>query len=113
MGKAELEKHLPLLRCLSISKPKIQKAIVHESDEEVIKVLCECAKNTINGNIKLNPAQFKQLKCYYVLLKQLANKKTSTKKKKRILQKGGFLGALLAAAIPTITSVVANAFSSK
>ena len=111
MGKAQLKKHLPLMHYLAKGKPKIKKAIIDESDGEVMKVFCECAKNTLNGNVKLTPAQFKKLKRYKTHLRQLANKNTGIKKKKKILQKGGFLGALLGAVIPTLASVVGNIFS--
>ena len=105
MGKALVKKHLPLLHLLARGKPTIKKAIIHDAGPEVMKVLCECAKNTLNGNIKLSPAQYKKLKRYQNPLRLLVNKKTGTRKRKEILQKGGFLGALLGAVIPAIASI--------
>ena len=113
MGKAHVKKHLPLLQFLAKGKPKIRKAIIDESGPEVIKVLCECAKNTLNGNIKLSPTQFKKLKRYKAPLRHLADKKTGVRKKKQILQKGGLLGALLGAVIPTLASVVGSIFGAQ
>ena len=94
------------MQYLAKGKPKINKAIIEESDAGVIKLFCECAKNTLNGNVKLSPAQYRKLKRYKTQLRQLTNKKISHKKKKKLLQKGGFLGALLGAVIPALISLV-------
>ena len=106
MGKIHLKKHLPLLHLLARGKPAIKQAIIHDAGPEVIQVLCECAKNTLNGNIKLSPTQYKKLKRYQKPLRLLANKKSGIRKRKEILQKGGFLGALLGAVIPAIATIL-------
>ena len=94
------------MQYLAKGKPKINKAIIEESGSDVIKLFCECAKNTLNGNVKLSPGQFKKLKRYKTQLRHLADKKIGQKKKKKVLQKGGFLGALLGAVIPALISLV-------
>ena len=113
MGKAQLKKHLPLMEYLVKGKPKIKKAIIEESDAEVMKVFCECAKNTLNGNVQLSPAQYKKLQRYKSHLRQLADKKVGVRKKKAILQKGGFLGALLGAVLPTLATAVGSIFGAQ
>ena len=102
MGKAQIKKHLPLMQYLAKGKPKINKAIIEESGSDVMKLFCECAKNTLNGNVKLTPVQYKKLKRYKTQLRQLTDKKIGHKKKKKLLQRGGFLGALLGAVIPAL-----------
>ena len=113
MSPTKIKEHLPLLKFLAKGKPKIRKAIIDESGPEVIHALCECAQNTINGNVKLSPAHFKKLKRYKKQLRLLADKKVGVKRKKRELQKGGFVGALLGAVLPTLAGLVGNLFSPK
>lgn len=102
------KKHLPLLKYLAEGKPRIVKAIIKESDPEVMKAICECAHNILRNNVPMSSSQFKKLKRHRKHLRLLANKKVSTARKKKILQKGGFLGGLLSVAIPAIASVISG-----
>ena len=91
-----LKKYAPYLRMLYKSSPKVRKAIAKKNcSPEFIKCLCECAKNVLVGNVELSPAHKRQLKRHKRLLRKLVLKKTSLKAKKKIVQTGGFLGALL------------------
>lgn len=102
-------KHLPLLQYLSKGKPRIVKAIVEESDPQVIKAICECCLNVLNNNVPLKPGEFKKLKRYKKLLRLLADKKVSLKRKKQVIQKGGaFLSTLLGVAVPAIASLLSG-----
>ena len=100
------KKHFPLLQYLASGKPRIVRAIIKEADPEVMKAICECAHNVLKGNVPMNKSQFTKLKRYRSHLHTLANKKVSQKRKKKTLQTGGFLGALLGAAIPALASVI-------
>ena len=113
MAPQKIREHLPLLKFLQKGKPKIRKAIIEESGPDIIKVLCECAQNTINGNVKLSQAHFKKLKRYKQQLRLLADKKASVKRKKKALQTGGFLGSLLTAVLPTLAGLVGSLFTPK
>jgi hypothetical protein len=57
--------------------------------------MCECAKNILVGNVALSPEHKRQLKRHRRSLRKLVLKKTSMKAKKKIVQTGGFLGAIL------------------
>ena len=57
--------------------------------------LCECARNVIKGNVKVTPTQRKAIVKRKKLFKKFVLKKTSLKSKKKIVQTGGFIGALL------------------
>jgi hypothetical protein len=70
-----------------------------------INCLCECARNIIKGNVPLSTAQLKALRRKRQALKQLVLKKTSLLKKKKIVQSGGFLGAILGPIISAISSL--------
>jgi len=67
--------------------------------------LCECAKNIIKGNVALTKAQRERIHKRKQSFRKLALKKTSLKEKRRIVQRGGFLGALLGPIISALGSL--------
>ena len=91
-----LKKNALLLRLLVNAKPKMCKAIIQAADHELITCLCECAQNILNGNVPLGKSHLKHLCRYRKDVRNLVKKRTSKNNKKKILQKGGFLPALLA-----------------
>jgi len=88
-----INKYAQKLRMLRDAKPKLRKTIL--GDKGLISCLCECSKNILKGNVSLSPAQKRNLRRHKKSLRELTLKKISKKKKIKILQKGGFLGALI------------------
>ena len=74
-----LQKHCSTLKLLHQAKPSLRKAILERGPDDLIRTICDCA---------------------------IVNRKISLKKKRSVIQKGGFLGALLGAVIPAIASLV-------
>jgi len=72
------------------------KAVVGAADNDLICCLCECAQNILNGNVPLNKTHLRKLKRYKTDVRKLVERRTGKHQKKKILQKGGFLPALLA-----------------
>ena len=90
-----IKRNMALLRLLYKSKPSLVKAILKNAPPDLVRALCECSLNVLKGNIKLNATQKKRLHRYKNILRALAVKKSSAKKRKQLLQKGGLIGALL------------------
>jgi len=91
-----LKKFAPYLRVLHRSSPKVRNSLTKQHcSPEFIKCICECVKNVLVGNVNLSPEHKKRLKKHKSSLRKLVLKKTSLKEKKKIVQRGGFLGALL------------------
>ena len=105
---ASLKKHAHLIKVLAQAKPQMCKAIVRAADKNLIICLCECAQNLLKGNVPLSKAQLKKLKRYRKEVQTLAQKRTSQSKRKEILQKGGFLPALLAPIALTVLGTLLN-----
>ncbi|KAK7482154.1 hypothetical protein BaRGS_00026619 [Batillaria attramentaria] len=80
---------------MSKAKPRTLKSIIKAADKDLVDTLCECGLNALKGNVPLSPTQKKKLGKYKSVLRALAKKGTPLQKKKALLQKGGFLGALL------------------
>lgn len=109
---SSLRKQIPTLSFLTTAKPAVVKTIIKNGDDCLIKAICECCKNLLNGNIKLTKHQKSRLQPYKQQLRALADRKISRKKKKVILQHGGMFMTgvlpLLKAVIPVASAVLAS-----
>ena len=102
-----LKKHANELVYLQKARPCIRNHLITKADRSIVDCLCECADNILRGNVPLTKPQKEKLKRNKDGLRELTKKSVSFKKKKAILQKGGFLGSVLA----PIASVVAPLLS--
>jgi len=99
-------KYLPILKQIQRLGEKAKKQFIKKCDREFIDCVSECAKNVIKDNVPLKPTQLRRLRRERSNVRVLASKKTSLKKKRRILQKGGFLGALLPPFLGVLSSLL-------
>ena len=102
MAKYHIKNYLSQLRTLKSAHAKKRKQILQNADKGLYRAVGESAKNCLKGNVPMNRAQFRCLKKHKTALRKLASKRTSIKARKQILQKGGFLGALLGPALKAI-----------
>ena len=92
---AKLKKYSSHLKVLARSKPRVCKLMVKEADAGLFNCLCECAYNILKGNVRVNASQLKSLSRYKKELRALVNCRKKLLYKRKVLQKGGFIGALL------------------
>ena len=85
----------PLLNRLKHSVDKKRRDIIRKYDNDLICSLSECCHNVLKGNVPLTPAQRAKLSRHKHILRKLSTKKMSVKARKKILHRGGFLGALI------------------
>jgi hypothetical protein len=105
-----LRRFAPYLRLLHKAKPSVRKSMLKSQcdNKDFIHCICECAKNLLKGNVPLSSTQKGQLFRRKKLRRKLVLKKTSLKDKKKIVQRGGFLSALLAPLIKIIGGLFAG-----
>ena len=96
---------LSVLRPINRMPKRKQKQFVSCCDKNTIHSICECAKNILVGNVRLRTIQLNKLKKHKTAIRKLVLKKTPLKTKRRLLQKGGFLGALIGPAIGLLSSL--------
>ena len=72
---------------------KVKKNIVKNCNKTCC--LCQCARNVLKGNVPFSNPQKNKLHRFRQKLRDLASKKTRVTIKKKLLQSGGFLSALL------------------
>ena len=106
-----VEAKIPELKLLSTCKVKLRKAILLNSDVELIKVLRDCVYNVLRGNVKLSKGVNKQLNKHKTVLRKFVyDKGNIASKRKFLIQKGGFLHLLIPAAIETTARLLSFAF---
>jgi hypothetical protein len=97
-----MRKNAGTLLALRKAKAAIKRTVISEGKRDLIEALMDCARLIINGEIKPTRAQLQNLRRRSVDITRLLNAQTSVDAKKRVLQKGGFLSALLAPFIATL-----------
>ena len=102
-----VEKYATFLRRLHKANPKEKKILIKKAkdDPEFLKCMCECAKNVIKGTVQMTASQRERVRRRKQSFRKLILKKTSLKEKRRIVQSGGFLGALLGPIISVLGSL--------
>lgn len=103
----QLRKHAQMLTALSSAKPNLQKAIIAGADKPLIDTLCDCANNILKGNVSLSTSQKSRLRRHKQSLRTLTQR-NNLKRKKKILQSGGFLGSLLAPLLGVLGTILSG-----
>lgn len=98
-----------MLKVLSTVKgPKQRKAMLLNSNNDLMMAICEIVDNVLRGTVKLRPSDRKKLSKYKSVLREMADRSLAKKKKKTLLlsQRGGFLPLVLAPALALVASLV-------
>lgn len=97
------EKEGYILRALYHLNDEQRKALLRKADPKLVRRICECALNVLVGNVPLNKNHKSRLRKHAPTLRVLAKRNvTLARKKSLIVQRGGFLPALLAPIIGTV-----------
>ena len=109
---ARLKRNWELLRVLQKARKSQRSAIIRHSTDDLVLAICEIVLNVLNGTVKLSSAQRKKLVAYKKVLRSVADRKLKTVSKKRLLvQKGGFLPAILTPVLAVVASLIGSALS--
>ena len=99
------------LKTLAYAKTKLRKAILANGGRHLVNSISECALNVLKGNVKLSSCRKKKLAKFQRQLRSVVDKSLPlARKKKLILQRGGFLVPLLAAVVPTLGTLLYEHF---
>ena len=103
-----MKRYLPTLRRIQRLSEQSKRNLMRNCDRQLLDCFSECSKNILKGNVPLKEGQLRKLRREKKNLRALALKKTSLKAKRKILQKGGLIGALLGPAISVLGSLLFN-----
>lgn len=100
--------NIDLLKVLHNASPKLKKAIIDHCDKQLIDSITEIIYNILKDRVKLTGHQYHKLRKNKKELRLVASKHGPLKLKRELLssktssQKGGWLGTVLAAALPLL-----------
>ena len=100
---ARLKKFASTLFYLSKCDNATCKAIIKSSKQQLINCISDICHNILSNKVNLSSNEKIKLKKYKKEIRKVSGKKASLKTKKILIQKGGFLGTILA---PLIGSVI-------
>jgi hypothetical protein len=103
---ARVKKFLPEIKRVARLTAKDRQKFVKTCSKDFIFCVCECIKNVLKDKLPLKPHHLKVLRKHKGVLRKLALKKTSLATRRKILQKGGFLAALLPALVGGLGSII-------
>ncbi len=104
-----LKKNIELLKILKKAKPKQRKLLLEAAENGLIYCLCECIDNVLRGNVKLSSVRKRELEKHKDVLRKIVDRKTKVQKKRNLLvQKGGFLPALLAPVLSIAAGLIGD-----
>jgi ABC-type glutathione transport system ATPase component len=98
------QKHL--LNELAKPKSRYRISILKKADPKLILAICEAIYNLLEGNIIVDSKTKELLKKDKKILRKLVEKNPFLYKKKILVQRGGFLPALLPVVLSTLATVV-------
>jgi len=98
--------YLPILKKIVKMDDKLRQHYLKKCDDDLIRCFSECTQNLLKQRVTLTSRQFKKLEPHKYHLRELADRRTPLKKKRRIVQRGGFVQALLVPAIATLGSLL-------
>jgi len=101
---ARIKRHAKTLSYLAECDKHNCKAIINAAGSELLNCFSDICYNVLKGKVSLSPTEENNLRKYKNILRKIADKKSTLKTKKTLVQKGGFLSALLG---PLIESVLA------
>ena len=113
MSKDLLKKNAHLLLHLNNCNAKFHRKIISIADKDLIQLFTEILHNIHKGNIPLNATQLKTIRKFSKAAKLILKRSTGIQSKKRLLQKGGFIPALIAPIIGFLGSLIGNAIAKK
>lgn len=104
------EQQSAILKIVLRAKPSLRNELLKHADKELVRILCECVLNILNGNIPINDKEKKKLCRYKNILRSVVRKTKCWKKKRTIIQRGGkYVVPILA---PIIGRLLSSIFDS-
>jgi hypothetical protein len=104
-----VKRQAPQLKTLCSCQPKDRRVLLKHADPELVRVICECALNVLEGNIPISSRDKKRLLRNKNLLRRLAGNRDSLPQKKRLIVQSG--GSFLLALLPAVISLIGSALS--
>lgn len=111
MVATRLRRNFEYLKYLKKAKKNQRNSLLKTAHKDLILCICDCALNVLRGNVRLSTKTKKALCRHRAALRALAeNRRGIEKKRKLLVQKGGFLPFLLAPILSAAGGFLGNLF---
>lgn len=104
----EIKNNLNFIKLLCTSKKSIQKELIKNATSEQIYAICDIILNILKGKLKLDDNLVRNFYKKRKAFRELASERVSLKKRKSVIQKGGFLEILIPSIVAGLASVVSS-----
>lgn len=111
--ESRVRTHFPLLEYMKGLKAKEQKKIIKGASRDLLMTFSELSLNLIKKNIHLSAEEINKLRPFQSQIQELTKRRHSLKKRRQIIQRGGFLSALLGAVLPALLTSIITVASKK
>ena len=110
--KRRLKRNFPLIKALVNCNRKNRLELISNISPDLVEAICDIAHNIIIGNIVLKESRKRNLSRNVGFLRYMADKNIRTiSKQKRIIQNGGFIGALLPTILGPLIGLITGAIT--
>jgi hypothetical protein len=104
--KTRVKDNETVLRALQRLDNNARAAVMASAKKELVTALVECARGIINRRVPLSPAQYEAIRRRAKDIGALTKANASLDERRRILQNGGFLSALIGPALSLLPTIV-------
>ena len=111
MGIKKLQEQVPYLEALKQPRQGVRRrrALIEAGGAPLIKCLGECCHNILQGVVPVDEVTRRKLKRHAKQIREVADPKVSLKRKRAVLvQRGGFLPALLVPVLSAVSGLVGS-----
>ncbi len=77
-----------------IKRKPMRTLAIKNINSDQLKSICDLCSNVVHKRLQVTPTQFKKLRKQRNIIRELSSRRISLKRKKALLQKGGFLNIL-------------------
>ena len=102
-----------ILSALHRSSAAVRNAMLSVIKKDVVLAIVDCAKMIINRKVPLTQTQLQKVLSLAQDIKRFVSSRTSHDVRKRALQKGGFLGALIGPVLSLLPQLLGGLFSGR
>jgi hypothetical protein len=105
---SNIKRNIHTISKLRTKSKKKRCELIEGSKLELVKALSEIIHNVLSGNVKLSADQHRRLRKHNRCMFDICNTKALKKKKALLIQKGGFLPALIPPALAVLAGIIGD-----
>ncbi len=111
MSTKRIERNASVLSALAKASATTRNAVIASAKKDLVYALVDCARAIIKRDVPLTRGQLNTIKRLAAEIRVLVSRNATLEERKRVLQKGGLISALLGPALKIIPSLLGGLFA--